>query len=36
MDYFLKNSNSKINITIIGKTLAHQLMNKKNIDKFFL
>lgn len=29
MDYFLKNSNSKINMTIIGKTLAHLVMNKK-------
>jgi hypothetical protein len=35
MDYFLKNSNSKINMTIIGKTLAHLVMNKKNIYKFF-
>ena len=29
MDYFLKNSNSKINMIIIGKTLAHLVMNKK-------
>ena len=29
MDYFLKNSNFKINMTIIGKTLAYRLMNKK-------
>ena len=29
MDYFLKNINSKINMTIIGKTLAYLLMNKK-------
>ncbi len=29
MDYFLKNSNSKINMTIIGKTKAYLVMNKK-------
>ena len=29
MDYFLKNSNTKINMTIIGKTKDHLVMNKK-------
>ena len=36
MDYFRKNSNSKINMTIIGKTEAYQVMNKKYRDNFFL
>ena len=36
MDYFFNKSNTKINMTIIGKTEAYQVMNKKYRDKFFL